>query len=274
MARSMGEAGDEVAWISVHDTVKGKKLRNFAEEMGCSLNEALGLLVGFWLWGLDNVDPDGLIPSAKRKHIANALVEGLDERYSAEKAAEAMISTGWIDDVDGHLYVHDWKQWQKQWYKAMKIRSYDNERKAKGRSEKQAAEVSDKPRDEPQAPNVQSGAVDEEANDSVPKPVKKAKNAYPSGFEEFWGAYPRKTGKGEAYKCYSARLKDGWSPEELLQAARNYAQETARRHTEPQYIKHPKTFLSADTPFTDFLPQRGVPEQQRFDEECPFAEWE
>ena len=55
---------------------------------------------------------------------------------------------------------------------------------------------------------------------------------YSKAFEEFWKAYPRKIGKGEAYKKYKARLNDGWSKAELLEAAKNYAGRVARERTE------------------------------------------
>ena len=275
MAGSTGEAGDKVAWISVHEQVIGVKLRNFAKKLGCSQNEALGLLVRFWLWGIHNANADGLIESATKEDVANdALNAGIDKRYQALDAVEAMIATGWIDFQDGCLCIHDWKEWQKQWYKAVSIRNYDNERKARQRNQRKEQQEQNAAADNPGEAAPKKGDSPESGKDAAPPPAKKAKNDYPTGFEEFWAAYPqgRRVGKGEAYKNYNARLKDGWSPEELLEAARNYAQETARRHTEPQYIKHPKTFLSADTPFTDFLPQRAAPEQ-RLDEEDPFAEW-
>ena len=92
--------GDEVLWISVYETVKGKKLRSLARELNCSINEALGLLVGFWLWGLkENTDLDGRIPDADRKYLARIIAESLDERYTGEQALEAMISTGWLDET-------------------------------------------------------------------------------------------------------------------------------------------------------------------------------
>lgn len=72
-------------------------------------------------------------------------------------------------------------------------------------------------------------------------------------FEEFWKVYPRKEDKGSAYKKYNARRKDGFSPEELLEAAKNYAAQCEREKTERKYIKLGKTFLSDSTPFMDFL---------------------
>lgn len=78
-------------------------------------------------------------------------------------------------------------------------------------------------------------------------------NKYMCAFEDFWSVYPRKKEKAKAYKCYQARLKDGWSPDELLEAATNYAEECKRDKTEEKYTKLGATFLSATTPFADHL---------------------
>lgn len=98
---------------------------------------------------------------------------------------------------------------------------------------------------------------------------------YSKDFEAFWEVYPRTVGKGEAYKKYKARLNDGWSEAELLEAAKNYASRVARERTEQKYIKHAKTFLSENTPFTDFLPKGRNIEQQALanDADNPYAEW-
>jgi len=79
------------------------------------------------------------------------------------------------------------------------------------------------------------------------------KNIYSVHFEAFWKAYPRKKEKSKAYKCYQARLKDGFSEDELLIAAQKYAEECKREHREERYIKLGATFLSSNTPFVDYL---------------------
>ncbi|MDO4649964.1 MAG: replisome organizer [Eubacteriales bacterium] len=76
---------------------------------------------------------------------------------------------------------------------------------------------------------------------------------YPNTFEEFWAEYPRRADKGQAYKKYQARLKDGYSPEELLQAARRYRMECEKNRTEQKFIKLAKTFLGDATPFVDYV---------------------
>ena len=87
--------------------------------------------------------------------------------------------------------------------------------------------------------------------------VRDRDNNYSVHFESFWNAYPRKKEKAKAYKCYNARLKEGYSEEELLTAATEYAKECKERKTEERYIKLGSTFLSASTPFVDYLKKEG-----------------
>ena len=83
--------------------------------------------------------------------------------------------------------------------------------------------------------------------------VKNNINIYSVHFEAFWKAYPRKKEKAKAYKCYQARIKDGFSEDELLTAAKNYAAECKKEKREEKYIKHAATFIGANTPFVDYL---------------------
>ena len=83
-------------------------------------------------------------------------------------------------------------------------------------------------------------------------------NIYSTRFEEFWSAYKKKRDKKRAYDCYNARLKDGFSEEELLTACHNYMNECEKEDREERYIKDAKTFLSINTPFVDYLPKEPV----------------
>ena len=90
--------------------------------------------------------------------------------------------------------------------------------------------------------------------DNNKKKTKQKKSGnYSTEFECFWEVYPRKSDKGEAYKKYLTRLKDGWSPEQLLTAAKKYRAQIITNKTDQRYIKLCKTFLSDTTPFTDYL---------------------
>lgn len=84
----------------------------------------------------------------------------------------------------------------------------------------------------------------------------KNNNIYNAHFVTLWSAYPRKIDKAAAYKQYQARLKDGYSEEELLQAVERYTAECKRENREQRYIKHCKTFLGVNGSFTEYLKTR------------------
>lgn len=85
------------------------------------------------------------------------------------------------------------------------------------------------------------------------KGIKEKNNKYTCAFEEFWKSYPRKADKGNAYKAFAARVNAGYAEDDLIKACRNYADVCKQEQTEQKYIKHAKTFLSANTPFLDYL---------------------
>lgn len=102
-------------------------------------------------------------------------------------------------------------------------------------------------------PNLDVTKQEPKEKEKVKEKVKDKDNIYSCAFEEFWEAYPRKKEKAKAYKCYKARLADGFSEDELMTAVKRYAAECKARRTEAQYIKLGATFLSASTPFLDYL---------------------
>lgn len=269
-----------MAWISVHEQVLSGKLRNLAKKIGCSQNEALGMLVRLWLWSINNTGKEGRIEGADKEDIAEILNIGIDKNISSKKAVDALIETNWIE-MDDCLYIHDWEEWQEQWYKALEVRERDAERKRKERAAKREARQAKNMIGEQKAIST-TKVIEEDL--PVPKLIilhqeeTKSKSAvsYSKEFEEFWKVYPRKVGKGEAYKKYVARLNDGWKELELLEAAQTYANKCIRERTEARYIKHPKTFLSDSTPFKDYLKdnmQEITPASSIINEDDPFGDW-
>lgn len=239
-----------MAWISVDQKLIGGKLRSLYKSIGCSQYEAMGILVFLWLWGIDNADMDGLIVSADRSDIADALKPGLAPGLDAEVVVESLIQNHWIDEADGELYFHDWSEWRSYYNKYMKEKKGNAERQAKYKAKKRQEM-------EENAENNVTGDVTADAPEAPAEPEKKAPK-YEKDFETFWAAYPRKADKGQCYKKYKARLKDGYSPEELLMAATNYAEQCRRQRTEPQFIKHGKTFLGDSMSFTEFIPKMNT----------------
>lgn len=253
-----------MAWVSVHDNVIGKKLRELTKELSTSQEEALGILVSLWLWGLNNADKEGKVVGADKDDILEAFSVKLIGSFRGTRIVDALIKTRWIDEPEpGVLFIHDWELWQEQWYKAIEKREKDARRKAMSRQN--AKNEAD----------VELGDLPfQESIEELPVQPPKAQE-YAKDFEEFWSAYPRKVDKGMAYKKYQARKKDGFSAEELLTAAKNYAAICRKKRTEKDYIKHPKTFLGDTTPFTQFLPKGIEPggEQPVMGGTNPFAEF-
>lgn len=80
------------------------------------------------------------------------------------------------------------------------------------------------------------------------------KNIYSISFENIYNEYPRKGDKKKAYGCFQARLKEGYSEDELLIATKNYAEQCKKEKREQRYIKLASTFFGVNTPFVDYLP--------------------
>ena len=137
---------------------------------------------------------------------------------------------------------------------------------ARVKSEKNLLE---EPKDETETAEKKELAPDKKPEAKSNKAISK----YSTDFEEFWSIYPRKADKAQAYKKYKARLEDGYSHEELLQAAKKYSEQCKRDRTEEKYIKHGKTFLGESTPFLDYLPKDTEQSAKASQDDDPYAEW-
>lgn len=281
-----------MAWISVHESIDGPKLRNLYKQLSCSKFEAVGILNFLWFWGLTNAERDGLIMYADKEDIERYLYGvGAGCGIDPKKIVNALFDSGWLDWTPLGICIHDWETWQAQWQKAKDARERDAARKRESRrNSKAAAEnaanvdtAADVPTDAP-AEKAETASEDAgvrgeepEAPPETPElPQQPEPPKYTPVFDEFWAAYPREEEKGAAFKKYQARLKNGYSPEELLIAARNYALQCKRQNTEKKYIKHPKTFLSDSLPFLDYIPkeERNTAPEDGTERKNPFKKYE
>lgn len=269
---------------SIYKSIDGPKLRRLYKKLGCSKPEAIGILYLLWDWGLDNAGEDGVLVGLGKDDISRYLYGvSSDCCIDMNDVVDALIDTEWLDETDEGLVLHDWYDWQSSYYRVKERRKKDAARKAEERKIARNAESSPpiqstvsravEPADRAEEPLQESmfGDVAPAPKRSKSSP---AKDGYAEGFLQFWDAYPRKLGKGDAYKKYQARRKEGFSDDDLIQAAKNYASECRSRGTEKEYIKHPKTFLSDSLPFVDYIPktknQDPVKPQSGGN---PFAEW-
>lgn len=166
-----------MAWISVHEDVIGSKLRKLAQEVGCSQAEALGILNVIWLWGLKNAHQSGMLKYATRRNVAAAIpFDMLSEGLDPQGIVEALIATGWIDIVDDALFLHDWDEWQEQWYKFLDRKAYDAKRKRDKRKQEKEQERQKTSTKEPEPPRpAESEAAPMETPPAKKKPPKPKK---------------------------------------------------------------------------------------------------
>lgn len=265
------EAGEIMAWISVHEDVDGPKLRKLAKRLGTDKATALGILVFLWFWGLRNADETGLILDADREDIESDLmsVTKLNICFVVDKLFEG----GWLEERDGKIYIHDWDHWQEQWYKLLRAREYNTNKKREARAAIKQAEKNAAKREDAEQGDSSPDDTPEDPPEPPSPPKVPEEPKYSVEFEQFWKVYPRKVDKGMAYKKYQTRRKDGFSDEQLIAAAANYAAQCKKLKTEKQYIKHPKTFLSDTMPFMDFLPKQSIVVTATVANENPYAEW-
>lgn len=93
-------------------------------------------------------------------------------------------------------------------------------------------------------------------------------NDYPPAFEQIWEAYPRRgktkgsnDNKRAAYRQYQIRLRQGESPDEMLQGAERYAEYIRAQNAEgTPFVKQCATFLGPDC---HFLCEWEPPEQTK-----------
>lgn len=88
-----------------------------------------------------------------------------------------------------------------------------------------------------------------------PSPIKDM-----SIFESFWEIYPRKEGKADAEKAWTARLKNGITTEQIIQATRAYVAKCKEENTNKRYIKMAKTFLGPSDHIKEYLATVTEPE--------------
>lgn len=112
-------------------------------------------------------------------------------------------------------------------------------------------------------------AAKEEKNDGEKQKKKKGEPT-----EEFllaYSNYPRQEDKLLAFDRYSARIKEGYTHEQLLSAVKNYARKCKRENTEKKFIKLPSTFFGPHKPFLEYV---DVEEKEQIDENAnPFEEY-
>lgn len=188
-----------MVWISMYrELLTHPKLRKFMRSSGLSRNEAAGTLFSVWAWGVDNAERNGMILEADRRDIADVISagSGLSDGVKPSKVVDSMVESGWIDELDGHLYLHDWDEWQEMYYRFIDKREKDTARKRRAReAEKEAAGLPPPSPPAPPPPVPPPSSDEERAEEprdkskkvTKPKPEKKKYGDFVSMTEEEYG---------------------------------------------------------------------------------------
>ena len=211
-------------WVRVSDTLTWHRKTLAAG------NEAMGLWVRALSYCGQQMN-DGAVP----REIIPAM--GASFALADELVAAGfwlVTETGW--QFDG------WDEWQSTRTEIDGKRQANAERVARHRANKQTGETSEPASDEP-------AAAEPMIELDVPSaPVVELDTArrtpYSTLFETWYLAYPRKVGKGAAWKAFEKARKAHVLPDmdELVEITKRYA--IFAKTLDPQFIPHPSTWLN------------------------------
>ncbi len=94
-------------------------------------------------------------------------------------------------------------------------------------------------------------------------PARSARQEYSPEFEQAWQEYPKRAGgnsKSAAFKAWKARIREGVTPETMLDGVKRYASWVrATGNTGTQFVKQAATFFGPDRHFEDTWQQPAAP---------------
>lgn len=210
-----------MAWIELHQGLREhRKLFACAEMLNLSRVEMIGTLVSLWLWALDNAQ-GGSLRGVSNRTLAN--VCGWPEK-KADKLVGALKDTGWLDETEDGLAIHDWTDYAG---KLMERREKDKKRKQESRKKEDSGAGC--PQDVRRTEDGQAQDVREKSCATVPKPylnhnrnnsalysadisagTAQEARALLDGksFTAFWESYPNKSDRGDAWEVWKRLSPD------------------------------------------------------------------
>ncbi|WP_273009411.1 hypothetical protein [Spongiibacter tropicus] len=197
----------------------------------------------YWLW------------AAADQHTETGVMTGLSLRQIDRKTGiagfgQSLCDIGWIAECEGGVCIVNFEEHNGA---SAKRRTLEAKRKADAR--KTSAPNADKGRTETgqDAELEKEREKEKEKKKNKPSTPAKRRRTYTPEFEEFWSAYPKKSGKGDA--------QDAWTkinPNAELKAKILWSLEAQKRSHDwtkenGKYIPNPSTWLNQDR-WEDELP--------------------
>lgn len=183
----------------------------------------------------------GLIP----RHILPMLTPKKTAARTAALVREELL----IEHGD-YLLIRSWRRIQEALDAESERRRKDRERKAAKRAEDKSLGTSvDVSADSPRTVHDESARieveveVEEEQEKKTSSSSKSSVASLPPRFDEFWSAYPKRVGKGQAVKAWRGALRKA-DPDSIISAAVSFA--AAQVGKDPQFIPHPSSWLNGE----------------------------
>lgn len=253
-------------WIKIEHTTPDKpEIDTISELLGIHPDQALGVLIRLWIWADQQIRKTNALSVSKN---------AIDRRAGVKGFADAMVLTGWLKcEVDDLVFVnfdrHNGQTAKQRALTAKRVGKHANantnaQSVSKALTELELELDSKKEKVEKEKAcqaMIQTGKRKGEICGSPAKGLVAgeprcgthgATEEYSFEFEEFWEAYPKREGKGDAWKAWpkalglaakSSKRTDGESPGVfLVRRARDFAAFTATKDRD--YIRLPATWLN------------------------------
>jgi hypothetical protein len=210
-------------WIKFDTSTPDKpEVWAIAGQLDIDPDAVVGKLLRVWAW-FDDHSENGNAPS-----VTKAL---LDRRVGVTGFCDAMISSGWMDQTDGEVFLpnfdrHNGATAKSRGLTAKRVANHKASN-ARGNAKGNAPSVSSA------LPRAEEKRREEKIDTKV---------SITGNFDEWYSAYPKKVAKEAAAKAYAKAIKS-IDPDELLAASLPRLAELAKR--EPRYIPHPATWLNS-----------------------------
>lgn len=173
---------------------------------------------------------------------------------SPQKYARKLVEVGLWDETHSGYAVHDYTAHQRSRNDVEEQRERTRVRVQKHRSNA--------------VTNGDVTLLEESREEKSTKEHGQAKlEPFAVDFAEWWGKYPRKVHRADAYKAYQARRRQGIVHGRLMLALETYR--FAKTGDDPQFVLHGATFLAKDGPWSEW--ELGPPEVVYRSEPAPYT---
>ncbi len=92
------------AWMELHNTLLDHpKVFRLSRSLQTNKFTALGVVTALWCWACRNAEDGDL-----SKYSAHEIARGISWHRKVDFLFKGLIEAGFVDDIEGRLFIHDW----------------------------------------------------------------------------------------------------------------------------------------------------------------------